>query len=144
MGVLTEELTQLRNEILALRSVRQGLAQTLERGSEERRAEVSQTLADFSKKFTRMSRSKKADRLGSLAELKRAVNGLRTEVHTDLNGIRLAWSALNTPSRSAEEKLESQAKQDPEGHLEEGESETGGQSTLPAGGEKPARKKRKH
>ena len=49
MGVLTEHLTQLRNEILALRSARQGLAQILERETEERRADVSQTLATFPK-----------------------------------------------------------------------------------------------
>jgi len=132
MGVLTEQLTQLRNEILALRGVRQGLTQAIERDSEVRRAEVSQTLADFSKKFARLSSRKKADRLGSIAELKRAVNGLRTEVHTDLEGIRLAWSALHSSAPEAGETLESR-------------SETGTQYSSPVGGaEKPPRKKRKH
>ena len=88
MGVLTEHLTQLRNEILALRSARQGLAQVLERETEERRADVSQTLADFSKSFAARTRRTKADRLGSLSDLKRTVEGLRAEVRTDLGGDR--------------------------------------------------------
>jgi len=103
MGVLTEHLTQLRNEILALRSARQGLAQVLERETEERRADVSQTLANFSKSFAARARRTKADRLDSLSDLKRTVDGLRTQVHTDLSSIRQAWRALGTPSRGAVE-----------------------------------------
>ena len=64
MGVLTEQLTQLRNEILDLRSARQGLAQTLERETEERRADVSQTLADFSKKLRRPGQEDESRSLG--------------------------------------------------------------------------------
>lgn len=99
MGVLTEQLTQLRNEILDLRSARQELAQTLERETEERRADVSQALGDFSKNFAARARKMKADRLSSLSDLKRTVNGLRAEVHTDLSGIRQAWSASGAPGR---------------------------------------------
>jgi phosphoglycerate-specific signal transduction histidine kinase len=145
MGVLTEHLTQLRNEILALRSARQGLAQALERETEERRADVSQTLANFSKSFAARARRTKADRLGSLSDLKRTVNGLRTEVHTDLSSIRQAWSALCTPSRGAVEKLASQTMQETKADMEGSQGETGGQPPLAVGsGEKPARKKRKH
>jgi hypothetical protein len=145
MGVLTEQLTQLRNEILDLRSARQGLAQTLERETEERRADVSQTLADFSKNFAARARRTKADRLGSLSDLKRTVNGLRTDVHTDLSSIRQAWSALGAPSRGVVEKLASSTMQETKASLEESPSEIGGQPALAVGGgEKPARKKRKH
>jgi hypothetical protein len=145
MGVLTEHLTQLRNEILALRSARQGLAQVLERETEERRADVSQTLANFSKSFAAQARRTKADRLGSLSDLKRTVGGLRTEVHTDLSSIRQAWRALGTPSRGAVEKLTRQTMQETKANPEGSQSETGGQLPLAVGGgEKPARKKRKH
>jgi glycine betaine/choline ABC-type transport system substrate-binding protein len=99
MGALTEHLTQLRKEILALRSARQGLTQALEREAEERRVGVSQTLADFSKNFASMARKTKANRLDSLADLKRTVNGLRTAVHTDLSSIRQAWRALRRNSK---------------------------------------------
>jgi hypothetical protein len=145
MGVLTEHLTQLRDEILALRSARQGLAQALGRETEERRADVSQALADFSKKFATMARKTKANRLCSLSDLKHTVDGLRTEVHTDLSNIRQAWRGLSTPLARAEEKLESQAMQETKANLEGSQSETGGQSPfIVGGGEKPARKKRKH
>ncbi len=142
MGVLTEHMTQLRNEILALRSARQGLAQTLERETEERRAEVSQTLANFSKSFAARARRTKADRLGSLSDLKRTVDGLRTEVHTDLSSIRQAWRALGTPSCGPVEKLASQTTK---ADLEGSQSETGSHPPFEVGGvEKSARKKRKH
>jgi hypothetical protein len=145
MGVLTEQLTQLRNEILDLRSARQGLAQVLERQTEERRAHVSQTLADFSKSFAARARRAKADRLGSLADLKRTVNGLRTEVHTDLSSIRQAWRALGTSARGAVENLASQTMQETKPDLEGSPGETGGPPRFEVGGgEKPARKKRKH
>jgi hypothetical protein len=145
MGVLTEQMTQLRNEILALRGARQGLAQALERETEERRADVSHALADFSKSFAARARRTKADRLGSLSDLKRTVNGLRTEVHTDLSSIRRAWRALGTPAREAEEKLEGQATPEPLAEVEAGPSETGGPPPLAGvAGEKPVRKKRKH
>ncbi len=142
MGVLTEHMTQLRNEILALRSARQGLAQTLERETEERRAEVSQTLANFSKSFAARARRTKADRLGSLSDLKRTVDGLRTEVHTDLSSIRQAWRALGTPSCGPVEKF---AGQTTKADLEGSQSETGSHPPFEVGGvEKSARKKRKH
>jgi ABC-type transporter Mla subunit MlaD len=145
MGVLSEHLTQLRNEILALRSARQGLAQALERETAERRADVSQTLANFSKSFAAQARRTKADRLGSLSDLKRTVNGLRTEVHTDLSSIRQAWRTLGTPSRGAVEKLAGQTMHETKANLEVSPSETGGQPPLAVGGGgKPARKKRKH
>ena len=144
MGVLTEHMTQLRNEILALRSARQGLARALERETEERRAEVSQTLANFSKSFAARARRTKADRLGSLSDLKRTVDGLRTEVHTDLSSIRQAWRALGTPSCGAVEKFTSHM-QETKADLEGSQSDTGSHPPFEVGGgEKSARKKRKH
>jgi hypothetical protein len=145
MGVLTEQLTQLRNEILALRSARQGLAQALERETEERRADVAHKLANFSKGFAARAKTMKADRLGSLADLKRTVNGIRTEVHTDLSAIRRAWLHAGTPARGAVEKPEIQATPEAIAEVEGIPSETGGPPPLAgAGGEKPVRKKRKH
>jgi hypothetical protein len=145
MGVLTEDLSRLRNEILALRSARQGLAQALERETQMRRADVSQTLANFCKSFAARARRMKADRLGSLSDLKRTVNDLRTEVRTDLGGIRQAWLGLSAPSLGVVEELASQPSEEAGAYPEEGPSETGGQPPLAVGGGKmPARKKRKH
>ena len=105
MGVLTDDLTRLRNEVLVLRSVRQGLMHDLEQETEERRAVVSRMLADFSKDLGSVARKTKADRLGSISDLKRTVADLLTEVRTDLSGIRQARLALGTPSRRAVAEL---------------------------------------
>jgi polyhydroxyalkanoate synthesis regulator phasin len=145
VGVLTEHLTQLRNEILALRSARQELTHALQRETEGRRADVTQMLANFSSNLGAVVGRTKADRLGSISDLRRTVNRLQTEVHTELSGVRQAWRALGTPSRGAVEKFESQATLGAMAGVEGSQSETGGRPPLAhVGGEKPARKKRKH
>jgi hypothetical protein len=145
MGVLTDDLTRLRNEVLALRSARQGLIHDLERETEDRRAGVSRMLADFSKNFGAVARRTKADRLGSISDLKRTVTDLLTGVRTDLSGIWQAPLALGTASRRAVEGLTGQPRLGARAHAERRRSETGGRRPLVlAGGEKPVRKKRKH
>jgi hypothetical protein len=131
MGMLTEDMTRLRNEILALRSSRQGLIHDLERETEDRQADVSRRLAHFSKGFSAVARRTKADRLGSISDLKRTVSDVLTGVRTDLSGIRQAWLVLGTDSRGAA---------DTEGRR----SQTGGKGRLGhLAGEKPARRKPK-
>jgi hypothetical protein len=145
MGVLTDDLTRLRNEVLALRSARQGLIHDLERETEERRGDVSRMLAGFSKGFGAVVRRTKADRLGSISDLKRTVTDLLTEVRTDLGGVRQAWLALGTPSRRAVEKLESRARREAGANAEGRRSATAAKRRLVlVGGEKPVRRKRKH
>ncbi len=132
MGVLTHDLTRLRNEILALRSARQGLIHDLERETGDRRADVSQMLANFSKGLGAVARRTKADRLGSITDLKRTVGNLLTGVRTDLSGVREAWLTLGAPARR-------EAGANGEGRP----SGTGSRRPrVPVGGEKPARKKR--
>ena len=144
MGVLTDDLTRLRNEVLALRSARQGLIHDLEQETEDRRADVSQMLAGFSKNFGAVVRKTKADRLGSISDLKRTVTDLLTEVRTDLGGVRQAWLALGTPSRRTVEELTGHPRLGAGAHAEGRRSETGGKRPRAVGGEKPLRKKRKH
>jgi hypothetical protein len=143
MGVLTHDLTRLRNEILALRSARQGLIHDLERETAERQTDVSQMLANFTKGLGAVAGRAKADRLSSISDLKRTVTDLVTGVRTDLRGIRQAWLALGTPSRRAVEELESQVRLEAGASAEGKWSETGRKRPLVAGGEKPVQKKRK-
>lgn len=144
MGVLKHGLTRLRNEILAMRSARQGLIHDLERETGDRRSDVSQMLANFSKGFGAAARRTKADRLRPISDLKRTVSGLLTGVRTDLSGIRQAWLALGAPSRSVVEDLENPATLEAGANAEGRRSETGGKRPrVRAGGEKHARKKRK-
>lgn len=145
MGVLSDDLTRLRNEVLALRSARQGLIHDLERGTEDRRVDVSRMLADFSKGLGAGARRTRTDRLGSISDLKCTVTDLLTEVRTDLRGIRQAWLALGTTSRRAVEELTGQPRLGAGANAEGRRSETGGKRPrAPVGGEKPERKKRKH
>lgn len=98
MGMLSEDMTRLRNEILALRSSRQGLIHDLVRETKNRRADVSSMLADTSEALSAVAKATKADRLGSIADLKSAVADILSGVSTDLCGIRQAWLASSTPS----------------------------------------------
>jgi hypothetical protein len=144
MGALTHDLARLRNEILALRSARQGLIHDLEQETGDRRTDVSQMLANFSKTFGAVARKTKADCRGSISDLKRTVNALLTGVRTDLSGIRQTWLALGTPSRRAVEELENQARREAGVSVEGRPSETGTRRAPEVvGGEKPARRKRK-
>jgi len=144
MGVLTHDLTRLRSEILALRSERRALIHDLEQETGDRRADVSQMLAKFSKGFGAVARRTKADRLGSISDLKRTVSNVLTGVRTDLGGIRQAWLALDTPWRRAVEELENQASREAGANAEGRPSETGRKrSPELVGGKKPARRKRK-
>jgi hypothetical protein len=145
MGVLTEELAQLRDNILALRSARRELIQDLGRGTKGRRAETAHELASFARGFAVSSKRAKADRCGSILDLRGSVSDLLGSVRSDLQGIRQAWLAPVTALAGAVEGLGAQVR------LETGADEEGGrrvtESTSPgvsAGGQKPVRKKRKH
>jgi hypothetical protein len=144
MGVLTRDLTRLRNEIVALRNARQALIHDLERETGDRRTGVSSMLADFSKGLSTVVRKTKTDCRGSIADLKRTVSDLRTGIRTDLSGIRHTWLALGTPPHRVTEELENharlEARASAQGRPSERESK---RSHELAGGEKPARRKRK-
>ncbi len=144
MGVLTDDLTRLRSEVLALRSARQGLIRDLERETEDRRTDVSHMLANFSKGLGAVARKTKADCRGSISDLKRAVTDLLTEVRTDLSGIQQAWLALGAPSRPAVKKLEDPARWETGANAEGRRSETGSMPPrVLVRGENPVRKKQK-
>ncbi len=144
MDVLTDDLTRVRNEVLALRSARQGLIHDLERETEDRQADVARMLANFSKGLGAVARRTKADRLGSISDLKRTVTDLLTEVRTDLSGIRQAWLVLGTPSRRAVEELETQARLETGADAEGRRSKTGSKRPrVLVRGENPVRKKQK-
>jgi len=145
MGVLTDDLTRLRNEVLALRGARQGLIHDLERETEDRRDDVSRMLADFSKDLGSVARRTKADRLGSISGLKRTVNDLLTGVRTDLSGVRKAWLALGVASPAAFATLEKRTRLKAGAKAEGSRSETGRKRPfVRAKDAKPAHKRRKH
>ena len=137
MGVLTNDITRLRNEILALRSARQ-------REIGDRRADVSQMLADFSKALSAVARRAKADRLGFISDLKRTVTDFLSEVRADLRGMRQAWLALGATSPRAVAEFASQPRLGAQASAEGRRSETGSKRPrVLAREEMPVRKERK-
>jgi hypothetical protein len=142
MGVFSRDLTRLRNEIVALRSARQRLIHDLERGTRDRRTDVSQRLADLSKNLATVARTTKARCAGSISDLKRMVTDLQTGVRTDLRGIRDAWLGLGaTSSGVVENRAGVEAGAKVEGSPSEAAS---ARSRDFAEGQRPARRKRKH
>jgi hypothetical protein len=144
MGVLSDDLTRLRNEVLALRSARQELMHDLEQETEDRRIDVSRMLADFSKDLGAGARKTRTDRLGSISSLRGTVTDLLTGVRTDLCGIRQAWLALGAASHEAAEELARRSRLGVGAGAEGSQSETSGKRPRVPGGAKPERKKRKH
>ncbi|MBZ5513737.1 MAG: hypothetical protein LAN62_02635 [Acidobacteriia bacterium] len=144
MGVLTRDLTRLRNEILTSRNTRQRLIRDLAQETVERRAGISRMLIDISKGLGTVAGRTRADRLDSISDVKRAVSGLLTEVRTDLGGIREMWLALGTPSRRVVEGLKGRPGGVAENVADESQRETPSDFP-PAHGqrEKRVRKKRK-
>jgi hypothetical protein len=139
MGVLTQDITRLRNEILALRNERRALVHDLERETRMRQTDVSQMLAQFSKDCGAAARRMKTCRLDSITDLQETVSGILTGVRSDLSGIRKAWMAMGSPRHRSVAKLEVQAGRKTAPHTKGRPSETGGKrSTEPFQGEKHA------
>ena len=111
MGILTKDMTRLREEILELRSSRQGLIHDLVRETKDRRADVSRMLANTSEALSAVAKATKADRLGTIADLKSAVADILSGVSKDLCGIRQVWLTSGTPARRAGGKCEKQTRQ---------------------------------
>ena len=122
MGMLTEDMTRLNEEIQALRG--------------NRRAFLMQ-LSDDNRDRKRVARATRADRLGSIADLKSSVADFLSEVSTDLCGARQVWLALGTSSPRAGEKFEKQTSRVAAANSKGKRSETGRKPV-------PARMKRKY
>jgi len=117
----------------------------LEQETEERRADVSRMLADFSKDLGRVARRTKADRLGSISVLRNTVSDILTGVRTDLSGVRKAWLALGVASPAAFSTLEKRTRPKAGAKAEGRRSETGRKRpSVRAKVAKPAHKRRKH
>ncbi len=84
MGHLTEEMTRLCHEIVALRGARQGFVKDLTQHVVAMKANFHRSRAD-------MARKTRAERRAFMSHLKKSVAGLRHEFVTDLQGARRAW-----------------------------------------------------
>ena len=90
--MLTEEMTRLCGEIVAMRTRRGELLKTLESDSQERRESVSDLCRQFHKARAGMARRTHHDRVSFLRHLKHGVHAQRRELRSDLAGVRKAWA----------------------------------------------------
>ncbi len=85
MGRLTEDMTRLCGEIVALRGARQGFVKDLTRN-------VARMQTTFRRARQEMARKTRAERRAAINHLKKTVAGLRQEFAADLQGARRAWA----------------------------------------------------
>ena len=85
MGRLTEDMTRLCGEIVALRGARQGFVKDLTRN-------VAHMQTNFRRARQEMARKTRAERRAAINHLKKTVAGLRQEFAADLQGARRAWA----------------------------------------------------
>ncbi len=85
MGHLTEEMTRLCGEIVALRGARKGFVKDLTHN-------VAAMQAKFRRTHHDMARKTKAERRAAVAHLKKTVGAMRHAFAADLEGARRAWA----------------------------------------------------
>jgi argininosuccinate lyase len=85
MGRLTDEMTRLRDEIVALRRARQGFVRDLSN-------HVAGLKTSFRRAHHEMGRKTRAERRAGVAHLKKTVSARRQALAADLEGARRAWA----------------------------------------------------
>jgi hypothetical protein len=85
MGHLTDEMTRLCGEIVAMRHARKGFVKHLSH-------HVATMKANFHRTRMEMARKTKAERRAALSHLKKTVGAMRHAFATDLLGARKAWA----------------------------------------------------
>jgi hypothetical protein len=90
--MLTEEMTRLCGEIVALRTHRGELLKTLGCETRDRSAAVADLCRQFHKARAGMARRMHHERASFLRNLRQGVNAQRREMSSDLAGVRRAWA----------------------------------------------------
>jgi hypothetical protein len=85
MGRLTDEMTRLCGEIVALRGARKGFVRDLNHN-------VAAMKANFRRAHNEMAKQTKAERRAAMAHLKKTVGDMRHAFAADLDGARRAWA----------------------------------------------------
>jgi hypothetical protein len=85
MGRLTEEMTRLCGEIVALRGARKGFVKDLTQNT-------AAMMANFRRARHEMARKTGAERRAAVAHLKKTVGDMRHAFAADLEGARRTWA----------------------------------------------------
>jgi len=98
MGVLTEDMTRLRQQVSAWRDARMALRKDLARGLKDLRKSVSRMRSGFRKAQTAMAEQTQtaggafvSDVRASVLALQQNVAGMRGEFSADIEAARQAW-----------------------------------------------------
>ncbi len=90
--MMTDDMSRLCGEIVAMRKGRGVFMNGLVRDHEDRKHSVVQFCAHTHSARTEMAKRTKTERLTFLHNLKRAVTAQRREMRRDLAGARRAWA----------------------------------------------------
>ena len=94
--MLTEDMTRLCDEIVAMRKVRGSMMTELQHGAKGLKHSVTKLCAHFGRVRTTMAKRTKNERLAFLNNLKRSVGAERREMRNDLAGARRAWAGKSS------------------------------------------------
>ena len=90
--MLTDDVTRLCGEILALRKMRGTMMSDLSRGATGRKQAVAELCAHMGSARAAMAKRGRNERVAFLSSLKRSVGAHRRDVRNDLAGARRAWA----------------------------------------------------
>ena len=90
--MLTDDMTRLCGEILAMRRMRGSLVNELQSDTKERKQAVVELCAHLGRARTTMAKRTKDERVAFLDGLKRSVGAQRQDTRNDLAGARRAWA----------------------------------------------------
>jgi len=90
--MLTDDMTRLCAEILALRKMRGNLMSEIQHDSKGRKKAVAKFCAHLGSARAALARRSKHDRVAFMNHLRRTVGAQRQEMRDDLAGARNAWA----------------------------------------------------
>ena len=90
--MLTEDMTRLCDEIVAMRKMRGSMMTELQHGAKGLKHSVTKLCAHFGRVRATMAKRTQNERLAFLSSLKRSVGAQRREMRNDLAGARRAWA----------------------------------------------------
>jgi hypothetical protein len=94
--MLTDDMTRLCDEIVAMRKTRGVMMTELQHGAKGLKHSVTKLCAHFGRVRTTMAKRTKNERVAFLNNLKRSVGAERRDLRNDLAGARRAWAGKSS------------------------------------------------
>ena len=94
--MLTDDMTRLCDEIVAMRKMRGSMMNELQHGAKGLKHSVTKLCAHFGRVRATMAKRSKNERLAFLNNLKRTVGAQRRDIRNDLAGARRAWAGMSS------------------------------------------------